>query len=773
MPRLLTTLFPVLLLSGSLSASHYNLHGTVTDSETGERMIGIYLTETLSGERTITDNYGNYSLLLQEDTVALCLGYFGQNTCIAPFWLAKDSMVNWSFSFQIPLNEVQITTSGTLQNNSEPGTLKAPLPIINALPVLLGETDLVKTLQFMPGILCGSEGSSDLLVRGGNPDQNLILLDDVPLYNVSHLGGYFSAFNTDAIKEASLLKGGLAARYSGRLSSVLDVRLKDGNRKQWGGQASVGTLSSRLLLEGPIRKDRGAILLAARRSYYDLLAAPFIKRSTGLKTGLYFYDLNGKLNYDLNQNNTLYFNFYQGRDKFFLKDKQSSNAQDLRLHYGNTLYTIKLVSLLGSASVNNFNLSYSKYHFTTSEEYGNPDHYDALRSYRSGISSIMAKNIFNTRIAPWYTIYAGCIGQYHTFNPGVTRQAIPSEAIERHEGGSKLYAWELAVFTENQLHLGNWKGQAGINLALYPINNLLYVYPEPRLSLTWQTTPRINFHGTYDHTSQVLNLLSNSSLGLPTDLWVPANGSLKPQHSKQAALGLGAELNYFKWTTDFFYKTMTGLTEYREGVSYLLLNAAWQEQITSGNGRAYGMECLLEKTKGKTRGWLSYTYSRNYRSFNDLNAGQEFRHKYDRPHALSLVVVRNMSATWSISADWTYYSGTNITLPGSNYADYLSIDPRNTAFDFQYYWYQSAYTGEYTGRNNFRLPAYHRLDMGTSFTAKKANYTRTWSLGLYNAYNQKNAFTYYLWYDDALKRPVLYKLTLFPIMPYFRYAITF
>jgi len=781
MKKTIPVLIFCLFFCGNLIAQKVTISGYIKDRESGEELIGATILDKKSKKGTVTNLYGFYSLTLPKDSVNLIFSFVGYQPIKLNLLLEKDVEHNIELSSSLELDEVEIIAaqSERIQEKTEMSTIDLSMQKIQALPVLLGEKDIMKTIQLLPGVQSGSEGSSGIYVRGGGPDQNLILLDGVPIYNASHLFGFFSVFNADAVKSVKLVKGGFPSRYGGRLSSVVDVRMKEGSKKKFSGEGSIGFISSKLTLQGPIVKEKTSFIVSARRTYLDLLTRPFIKlTSGGYRTGGYFFhDFNMKLNHSFSKKSRLFFSSYLGDDKLFVKEKDNYTIDGITykdklesaLKWGNDLFALRWNYLFSNKLFSNTTLTYSRYQFDVGfnesyEETGVPSEYSGF-NYISGINDWSGKIDFDYMPTPNHYVKFGVSETYHTFTPGVNQFKISNdiEEIDTAFGSRKQYAHEFHGYIEDDLKLGaRLKANIGLHYSGFLVNKKFYGNFEPRLSCRLLLSEKVSVKGSYGYMAQYLHLLTNPSIGLPTDLWVPVTDKILPQLSHQVALGFASTVkNKYEISVEGYYKTMSNLIDYKEGVSFLGGDEDWQEKVTIGKGWSYGIELLLEKKIGKTSGWLGYTISWTDRQFDELNFGEKFPYKYDRRHDVGAAVTHKFNDKIDIGLVWVYGTGNAVTLGLERYNLVDNLSP-----------FGKVEIQHIESRNNYREPAYHRLDIGVNFHKDKKWGEATWSFGLYNSYNRKNPFYLYFSWDNTNNR-VLKQMSIFPLIPSISYAFKF
>jgi hypothetical protein len=656
-------------------------------------------------------------------------------------------------------------------------TVEIPIRQIKTIPALLGEKDVLKVLQLMPGVQKGSEGSSGLYVRGGGPDQNLIILDDAVVYNAYHLFGFFSLFNGDALKSVELTKGGFPARYGGRLSSVLDMNMKEGSKDKLHGEGGIGIISSRLTLEGPLKKDKSSFILSGRRTYADALARPFIPNGDG---GYYFYDLTAKVNYDFGRKDKLYLSGYFGKDRFFITEKYDGNRYKTGFNWGNATGTLRWNHLFNQKLFTNTSLIFSNYRFRIFQDDKSKDGATYSLDYHSGIRDLGIKQDWDFFPNPQHALKFGVMSTYHQFTPSavvvkdsqVNQFSRDVEAIDVVESG--LYAEDTyRPFDKVRLN-------AGFRLSHYAAEGRQYFRPEPRLAASYSLREDLSVKASYALMNQYVHLLSNTGIGLPTDLWVPTTARVKPQQSQQVAAGIAKDFidRGLQLTVEGYYKKMDNIIGYREGASFLLIEdgpegasrVSWEDNVTAGQGWSYGTELLLQKKSGRFSGWVGYTLSWTQLQFDELNFGRKYYARYDRRHDLSLVGIYEISPRITLSGSWVYGTGNAITLPVS---EYLAGEHVPTAQGGRY----GSYLNDYGPKNSFRMAAYHRLDLGIQFHKKMRRHERTWEFSLYNAYSRQNPFFYFTESktDQAtgISKAVLKQIALFPIIPSFSYNFKF
>ena len=769
----------------------YTISGFVSDQNNGENIIGVNIFCKDLKQGVVSNTYGFYSLTLPKGNHEISFSYIGYETQIYNISLIKDLEKNIAFQISsFSVGEIQVQGKANIIKQTQSSVIEVPIQQIRTIPALLGEVDIIKAIQLLPGVQ-SSEGTSGFYVRGGGPDQNLILLDGVPVYNASHLGGIFSVFNADAIKSVRLTKGGFPARFGGRLSSVLQIDMKEGNLKEFKGDISIGLISSKFTLEGPIIKDKTSFIISARRTYIDLIVAPFLpntaENTTDLK--LYFYDLNAKINHKISKRNRIYLSAYTGKDKLGVDyienfDNEQSTL-NFGLGYGNITSTLRWNHLLSDKIFSNTTLTYSRYSFNTdfgvNSTYNSNDGneiYDINFGYLSGIEDLGARIDFDFIPNPNHEIKFGTSYTNHNFFPGESNLSINEISPDPLQNftldttlnfSGNTNADELYFYVEDNFKINNrLKANLGIHLGYYNTNrsNSLFkneISFQPRASVRYLLNDRWSIKGSYAEMTQNIHLLSNSSIGFPSDIWVPATDNVPSQTSKQLAGNISTEIanGEYELSLEGYYKTMGNLITYKAGYSNLSSTESWENSVeTGGKGESYGAELFLQKKKGRTTGWIGYTLSWTNRKFDNINFGEWYPYKFDRRHDFSLVLSHRFNEKWDAGFTWIYGTGNAITFPQAIYLG--TPNNNNDVVDI---------VESYGPRNSTRLNAYHRLDLGFNKTIKKKNSTRILSFGAYNVYSRKNPFFAYLTYEQGNR--VAKQVSLFPIIPSISYRIQF
>ncbi|MEO6903585.1 MAG: TonB-dependent receptor [Bacteroidia bacterium] len=687
---LLLLLFLNSLTFYSQSQPSYTISGYIRDKESKELLLGvpIYVPSIKTG--VVTNNFGFYSITLpKQDSLLVLYSYVGYAAVSKLIQLDKNIVLNIDLEQSATLITVEVVAEKAerVSNSSSMSVIDIPINQIKELPAFLGEKDVLKVLQLMPGVQKGSEGSAGFYVRGGGADQNLIILDDAPVYNAFHLFGFFSLFNGDALKNVTLIKGGFPARYGGRLSSVVEMNMKDGNKEKLHGEGGIGLISSRLTLEGPLVKGKSSFLIAARRTYIDVLMQPVIKAlNDGGAAGYYFYDLNAKVNYDLNERNRVFLSGYFGQDKFYFKDQWeedngSSYKDKINLGWGNATATARWNHLYGGKLFSNTSFIFTDYKFLIAQESSSQNTLYKLRYY-SGIQDLSLKHDLDYHPNPKHYIRTGVIVTSHTFTPNAV--VVKDSDFPETDRSNKtiVTGYESAVYVEDDYRVTPLlKINAGLRFTDFAAQKRNYFNIEPRFTASYNLKEDLAVKGSYAMMNQYIQLVSNTGVGLPTDLWVPSTKNIMPQQAQQVALEVAKDFSKqnFALTVEGYYKKMNHIIGFKEGASFLgfdqmgndsdVINNSWENKVTQGKGTSYGAEILLQRKEGKFTGWVGYTLSWTQLQFDELNFGKKFYAKYDRRHDISLVgiyKIKEMSEkrkAITLSGTWVYGTGNALSLP--------------------------------------------------------------------------------------------------------------
>lgn len=722
---------------GSAKNTTKTINGYIYDEESSESLIGATVYDLNSGTGTTTNVYGFYSLTLPAGNHNISISYIGYHEKLLEINLEEDTKRSaYMQSSSTRIEEVVITSnsSDTKHKRTQMSQHNIAVEKLDAIPVILGERDVLKSIQLLPGIKSGTEGTSGIYVRGGGHDQNLILLDGVPVYNPAHALGIFSVFNSDALKSVNVIKSGHPARYGGRLSSVIDVRMKEGNLQEWHGEGSIGLISSKLSLSGPIVKDKVSILASGRRTYADLVLSPLLQSGTqeDIDPALFFHDFNAKLQYKVNDKSRIYMSGYWGKDNFGASFSDSLSTQTSLYKWGNAISAIRWNYEISPKLFTNTTLTYSDYEINTINENETFENKEVNgNNYSSGIEDFGGKIDFDW--IPHTNHYFKFGGSFtrHFYNPGINttvrKLGDDDNSTQRRVRGPD--ADEIVFYVEDEMKLGKLSINAGLHNATFQVENSNYNSLQPRIGLRYLVNDNLSFKASYNTMTQFLNLVSSESLSLPSDVWVPSTDEILPQYSRQYAIGIGGSQGVFDWEVESYYKEFDNVLSFIEGTTLLNTNPEdWENEITQGKGDAYGVEFLLKKTKGKLSGWIAYTLSWSNRQFDDINGGKQFPFRFDRRHDLSITGSYKIKEGINFSANFIYNTGNAITVPEFQY---LSVFPNSRIPRFY----------EVGGQKNAaRMSPSHRLDWSLSFTKEKKKYTRTWVIGAYNTYNRGNPF---------------------------------
>lgn len=757
-----------------IAQNRISISGTIKDSQTGETLIGaIVQVKEMPNIAVITNEYGFYSLNVPAGTYNLIVSFVGYSNYTQAVKATADIQVGIQLiETTRELDEVSITAQRSNDNITKPqmGVEKLNIAQNAKIPVIFGEKDIIKTLQLMPGVKAAGEGSSGFFVRGGSADGNLILLDEAPVYNASHLLGFFSVFNADAIKDVALYKGTQPAQYGGRLASVLDVKMNDGNNKKFGVSGGIGLIASRLMIEGPlIKKEKGSFMVSGRRTYADM----FLKLSsdsTYNQTSLYFYDLNTKLNYAFNDKNRLYVSGYFGKDVLGF-------GNDFGLNWGNATATARFNHIFNPRLFSNSTFIFSNYEYRFFIKFGGNN-----ATVLSRIQDYNFKQDFQYFPNSENSLKFGFNSILHKIKPGEV--SISNSESDTDTKLSDKRAWENSLYAshiykpisalniEYGLRLNSFMvlGDGAIytynnegkveNSTFYKKNDVIenYYTLEPRINIAYILSPTTSLKAAYSYNSQNIHVISNSTAGNPTDVYLPSSNNVKPELCNLYTLGYFRNFNEdkFEFSTEVYYKQLYNQVDYRDGAD-LQFNEYLEGELLYGKGRAYGIEFLLRKNAGRFNGWISYTLSRTERKIDQVNQNQWYNARQDRTHDLSLVGIFTLNPKWSFSATWIYYTGNAVTFPSGKYAI------NNQVVNY------------YTERNGYRMPAYHRLDLSaTLITRKTARFESSWNFSLYNTYGQENAYviTFETNEDDPSKTQAV-QTTLFKFVPAITYNFKF
>lgn len=767
------------------SYGQVSLSGYLLDSKSKEAVIGATVSVPQAKVQSFTNEFGYFQLRLPKGQQQVFIQAYGFQSLVDTLTLNSDSLIMfWVSPYEKSLDSIMIEAKRVgLQPFT--GSLSLSSEDMQKIPMLLGEADVLKAFQMLPGVQGGAEGTSGLNVRGGTPDQNLILLDGVPVYNASHAFSLFSVFNPDAINRASIYKGALPARFGGRLSSVLDINLREGSREKFGGKAELGLISGKIMLEGPLKKEKNdlsktSFLISGRRTWLDLLAGPVqqLANPNGSRTNFFFYDLTAKLNHRFSQTNTLFLSFYSGRDRLrsVLNQRSFGSRERSDLEWGNLTSVLRWNKVIGLKLFSKVTAYISDYDFVVDSESRRLAGTDSLLSalrYRSKVRDYSAKWDLEYTPGKRHHLRIGLHVSRQQFDPGAvqletgTDRQLNLDSLEKSSPVSPIYA---AMYLEDEISLGEkFLINVGLRGSSFWVRNENYQFLQPRASLSFRLLEKTSIQFAYDRQAQFLHLLTNSRVGLPLDLWVSATDSVPPQSSWQVSMGVLGEWKGIQWQVEAYYKELNQVVAFEEGanfletgpeVSTLQQNQAWESKVVEGQGNAYGLEFWIRKEQRRLTGWLSYTLAWANRQFDELNQGNEFPFIYDRRHNFSILGKYAVKPTMDLSISWFFRSGQRTTFPEGQY-----VGPQQLGGNFP------DPVQIYGDRNAFKLPAYHRLDLTLALKKEKKAFVRTWKFGLYNAYSRLNAFSANV---STNSDPVFLRIvSLFPIIPSVSYQIEF
>lgn len=783
--------------------TQHTISGYIEDQETGEVLVGATIMVNKINAGTSSNGYGFFSLELEEGTYVLSVSYLGYQSNQEHITLTENERIKITMRPSLTLKEVIVVAENIPVFDPDDYVDKLVSAQLSAMPTLGGEKDIFRLATQLPGVSTGTDGVGGIHIRGGSIDQNLFLLDDVPIYNPTHFLGAFSIFNNDAIKSASFVRGRFPARYGGRLSSVMDIRTKDGNLNEWETSIGVGLASVKFSTEGPLVKGKSSLFLAARTTPLGFLIKKATRRNKARKdqegeSNLTFYDFNTKLHYKFSDRNKLYLSFYKGFDRYeddtainfttsfnngegtrFERDR---SADDIR--WGNTAGAIRWNHLIGNKVFLNTSLIFSRYNFSSESRSFHTDTLSTNQSvfndnrfivFSTIINDIGLKMDFDHTVSKRYKLRYGGEVTSHQFTPGVASETIDLSLSEGELfleqsffdtiDNPRIPAMEYALYTEHNL---NWKKldlRMGLRWSALAVEGEFYQSIQPRFDLTWRPWRRFQINTGFSYNQQYLHLLSTSGVGLPTDIWIPSTPLIRPQEARQVVFGFKSLLpNNFEFGIEGYYKKMDHLLEYTENASFVFLNSRnFENNIVTGSGTSKGLEFLLEKKLGRTTALLSYTLSKTDRTFEDINNGNTFPYRFDRRHNLKFTGSYRLSERWTFVTNFVYGTGLAASLPNSIFT---FTSPSI---------FQSSYAVlEYSERNGIRLPANHRWDIALNWRKIGQNIEQNAGIGVYNVYNRKNILYYRLGRDpDDASKPAILQASLVPILPYINYTIKF
>lgn len=777
---LLSLIFTLAVITLQAQAKRYTVSGYVRDASNGEAIIGATVMLKTPVVGTATNTYGFFSLTADEGTYEFSVVYIGMESYNATIKLSSDTFFEVRLKTR-ELKEVVITDDKADQNidDAQMGTVRLEMKTVKQLPAFMGEVDILKTIQLLPGVKGGAEGNSGFYVRGGGPDQNLILLDEATVYNAGHLFGFFSVFNGDAVKDINLIKGGMPAQYGGRLSSVLDISMKEGNDQRFQVNGGIGVIASRITVQGPIKKDTASFIIAARRTYIDVLMKPFVKESSPFKgSGYYFYDLNTKINWRINDKNRIFASGYFGRDVFTYNNAESGFK--VGIPWGNATTSLRWNHLFGPRLFLNTTAVFSDYKFEFIAEQDGFEFrlFSGIRDFNGKLDFLFQpNNKHNIRFGGNYT--------WHIFTPNNV-SAKAGETVFDLGGLIKQYAHESGIYINDDWDISDrWRVSAGVRYSYFmqvgPFDRYVkdvtgrtvdtvhynklkkvadYGGIEPRISVRFMVDETSSIKAAYTRNLQYVHLATLSPISLPTDIWVPCSDVVKPQDGFQVAVGYFKNFhdNDYETSVEIYYKSMKNQVEFVPGaLPEDNVNNNTDNNFTFGSGESYGAEFFIKKRTGKFNGWIGYTLSWTTRTFPGIEDGRTFYARYDRRHDVSVVTIYELNDRWTFGAVFVYGTGNAITLPESRYIIEGQIVP------------------QYGPRNSYRMAPYHRADVSATYTCKekkmfkKIPYQNSWNFAVYNVYNRHNPYFIYFDNEGSIDggdiKVTAKQVSLFPIIP--------
>lgn len=784
-----TLLFICLIVSISLYSQRITIYGSVKDASTGENMIGAVILIKESNQAVVTNNYGFYSISSNTGKYTIRCSYLGYSTFSKSIEIGKNEKLDIELSPQLfSLDEITVQGNKSALNSTSVSKNVVGIKQIKSITSMTGEPDVMKSLQLLPGVQTAGEGSTNINVRGGSFDQNLIVMDEAPVYNPSHALGFFSTFNTDALNNVSFYKGAFPSQYGGRLSSIVDITMREGNYKKYAANVGIGLLASKVTFEGPIKKDKASFIISGRYSYagqmLNLLAGKLGRDALGIwelrnfndQNKINFYDLNAKVNYRVDEKNHIYLSTYTGGDQFYSYSLNNDNT----LEWGNTTSTIRWNHVFSSRLFSNLSGYYSNYNYSYSIN-------DDLKNFtwKANIQEAGLKADLSSYINASNRIKFGGAAVYHNFSPGKIQPRSNRSSVKPFSLGTKK-AVEISAYISNEQQLSEklsldyglrYAGFANIGqdtvfqyneektwvtgFKAYSNGEIIQFYQslEPRISARYLFGTRNSLKLAYGRTTQFLHLLSNSALGLPTDVWMPPDRDIRPQSSDQIVLGYYQSFgnNKYEFSSEIYYKTLRNIIDFKENAN-IFLNKHIDIQVLSGDGYSYGNEYMFEKKSGRLTGWIAYTFQRTQYQIDGINGNRYFSPRWDIRHNLSITGNYHINSCWSVSSTFKFTSGGFVTIPQGTF------NYNGATFNF------------YSERNGYRIEPYHRLDVSATYTPRKnstRNWKSEWVFGIYNIYDRKNIYTLFARHNSDINSNQFSKMYLFGIVPSITYNIKF
>jgi hypothetical protein len=748
------------------------ISGYIKDAESGEALIGAAVYDPYSFQGVVTNNYGFYSLTIPDTLDAIAVSFVGYEKVLKK--VSDNNHLNFSLRSSNTLNAIEIVSEQALEESAANHAFTIPIQQAKSVPVIMGESDVLKVIQMMPGVTSGVEGLSSIIVRGGSSDQNLVLMDDIPVYNASHLFDIFSIFNPDAINHVRMIKGGFPSRYGGRLSSVMDIHLKEGNMYKFKGEGNIGLLSSRFAFEGPIVKDKGSFIVSARRSYLDyIINSRFVKTKEFEfdRASYVFYDINLKANYRISKKDRIFLSSYWGDDKASIFEEQNSmeskESFEMKNSWGNRINSFRWNRELGAKIFSNLIISHSHFRFSesytaninaSSDPFSGPFNMQVSNTTLSNIDDKGIKYMVDYFASSKHHIKFGASYNLQDFNPGRKSFEIIRNDIQELESltNTPITAGQAIAFIEDDIKIGE---KVNLNLGLHTsyffVDGIHYPSFQPRAALHYKLSETTGLRASFSSMNQPIHQLRNSQGFIPIDLWMPVTKRVMPQLANQATFAIEQKLPFnLDGAIEGYYKDMKNLIEYKEGSNSTEM-VDWQDQITTGRGWSYGAEVFLLKKVGKTKGWISYTLSWSMRQFEELNIGKPFYSPFDRRNDFKITLSHSFTKQLEISSNWVYATGNPVSIPESKYID-------NWGNEILYF----------SARNNFRLRDSHRLDLSIIYKFKPyKSFEHSVIFSVYNVYNRANPMSVYL--DTSSEKITLKQVSFLPIMPAINYSFKF
>ena len=748
---LLVAVFCCFICQGVKPQTGYTISGFVNDSLNGERLLYASVYDGFSKKGTVANEAGFFSINLPAGEVQLTVSYAGYRTYINTFTLDANRRFNIDLS---PFRIEEIVITSDHRPHSADG-MRMEVKRLELLPVLMGEPDIIKSLQLQPGIQGASEGSVGLSIRGGSPDQNLILLDGLPVYNISHAYGFFSVFNSDALNDVTVYKSGFPARYGDRLSSVIDVRTREGNSRRLAGKFTLGTIASRFTLEGPLLGNKTTFIISGRRSYIDLYGKSLLTKAFKYDDGTYyFYDLNTRVTHRFSDNNKLSFSFYTGSDVENYT-VQTASTEKTRNRWGNQQANLTWNSVIGLKFFADVSSGYSRYAVKSKTEFEMISDLTSENLYfndDSHITDLSLRANFQYYPASAHKVRFGASYISTVFEPENRSMRLFADSEKERKDTivrqASYRTGQLTLYVEDDIRLSDaWRVNAGLRYSAYAAGGKTYHTLDPRLFIVWDIATGIKWKSGYDMAHQFIHLLPSAQADMALDLWVPSTDRIPPQYSHQLSTGIDWNPNNsYSFGLSAYYKDMKQMIEYKDGASYIAAKTEWENSVEQSNGKSYGMELFAEKKTGSLTGQASYTLSKTDRQSPNINEGVRYPYRYDRRHNFKIAANYRITSNWDIGAAWFFNSGNHLTVGVQKYSGLI-----------------------YYQRNAYQTPNFHRLDVSVNYRRKKKQHSTVWSLDVYNAYNRKNVYNVLTTqYGNDLQEK-----RLFPVLPSLSFRFEF